>query len=235
MRPKGEAQGGKGHCDYCLPLGDVLRPLVRFVSSVDESVDVIVTDPPYSSGGRRENARSIRSAFLSLTTWRASRQRPWAEHGTPSVDRAFVPDRAGPGPRGHRPSSLPSAQDHGRTDPSTTQPTAGRKVARRDAWRAWNCASNVRRDRDVLSSRSFRMVVHGSRRQRGRLPSYLSYQERPRDLALRRRSNPPASRERVLRPGAMENLMRHQLTHGHIAVLRRHIDLCRTASFTCRP
>jgi site-specific DNA-methyltransferase (adenine-specific) len=33
----------------------------------DDSVDVILTDPPFSSGGRRENARSIRKSMLRET------------------------------------------------------------------------------------------------------------------------------------------------------------------------
>lgn len=44
--------------------GDALAVL-REMS--DESVDVILTDPPFSSGGRRENARSIRKSMIRST------------------------------------------------------------------------------------------------------------------------------------------------------------------------
>lgn len=50
---------------YTLHHDDALAVLLDMP---DASVDAIVTDPPYSSGGRRENARSIRKSMLRATT-----------------------------------------------------------------------------------------------------------------------------------------------------------------------
>lgn len=41
--------------------GDALEVMADLA---DESVDVVLTDPPYSSGGKRENARSIRQSMV---------------------------------------------------------------------------------------------------------------------------------------------------------------------------
>ena len=47
-----------------LYLGDCLEVMAGFDSA---SVDAVITDPPYSSGGRRENARSLRKSMLRET------------------------------------------------------------------------------------------------------------------------------------------------------------------------
>ncbi|WP_280246003.1 DNA-methyltransferase [Nocardia abscessus] len=44
-----------------LYLGDAVEVMADLGS---ESVDVVLTDPPYSSGGKRENARSIRQSMI---------------------------------------------------------------------------------------------------------------------------------------------------------------------------
>jgi site-specific DNA-methyltransferase (adenine-specific) len=43
-----------------LYLGDCIEVMEHLV---DESIDTVLTDPPYSSGGRRENSRSLRKAM----------------------------------------------------------------------------------------------------------------------------------------------------------------------------
>lgn len=47
-----------------LYLGDALDVMARMV---DGSVDTVLTDPPYSSGGRRENARTLRTSMERST------------------------------------------------------------------------------------------------------------------------------------------------------------------------
>lgn len=49
---------------YSLILGEALDQLRQMP---DASVDVILTDPPFSSGGRRENARSVRKSMTRAT------------------------------------------------------------------------------------------------------------------------------------------------------------------------
>ena len=43
-----------------LYLGDCIEVMADLD---DQSIDVVLTDPPYSSGGRRENARSLRKSM----------------------------------------------------------------------------------------------------------------------------------------------------------------------------
>ncbi|GAA1277254.1 hypothetical protein GCM10009609_45470 [Pseudonocardia aurantiaca] len=79
----------------------------------------------------------------------------------------------------------------------------------------------------IGSSDTYRRIAAGDGRH---------HPERLRDLARRRRSNPPRERERVLPPGAMEvavpgpgSTPLHTTWHAW----RHHIDLCRTSAALC--
>ena len=64
-----------------LHLGDCLEVMA---SMPPESVTTVLTDPPYSSGGRRENARSVRKSML-----RSEKDDDWI-HGDAMSTQGFI-------------------------------------------------------------------------------------------------------------------------------------------------
>lgn len=68
-----------GSCE--LYLGDCLEVMATMEA---ESITTVLTDPPYSSGGRRENARSLRKSML-----RASDDDDWI-HGDAMSTQGFI-------------------------------------------------------------------------------------------------------------------------------------------------